>query len=107
MANSKVVVVVAVDGDKTSAPIRMYLRDGFVMPKGSTVVRLDPSVNRDGNEQVTVSNSNVGLIASHGVNYIESILKGFRKKSGDSVFIVVKEFKDNIPTIKDLEGKSF
>jgi hypothetical protein len=107
MANSKVVVVVAVNGDKTSAPIRMYLRDGFVMPKGNTVVRLDPSVNRDGNEQVTVSNSNVGLIASHSTEYAEKTFKGFRRKSEENTFVVIKEFKDNIPAIADLEGKAF
>jgi hypothetical protein len=107
MANSRIVVVVAVNGDEVSSPIRMYLRDGFNMPKGNTVVRVDPSADRDGNEKVTLSNSNAGLIASHGPNYVEGILKGFRKKQGDSVFVVVKEFKDNIPSIKELEGEAF
>ena len=107
MANSRIVVVVAVEGDNVSSPLRMYLRDGFNTPKGNVVVRVDPSVDRDGNEKVTLSNSNAGLIASHGTEYADGVLKGFRKKSGDAVFVVVKEFKDNIPSVKELEGESF
>ena len=96
-------------GDKkVSGPFRLYLREGYDEPKGSVVIRLDQSVSRDGQEQYTLSNSNVGLIASHSTEYIDEILKGFRSKVGDKVFVTVQKFKDDIASQKQVsEGEIF
>lgn len=96
MANSSIVVVTAVMGETGSKPFRMYLREGYEMPSNLTALRLDNGVDRNGNEVVTISNSNVGLIASHSVEYVEEVLKGFRAKIDGKVFINAKLFKDDI-----------
>lgn len=96
MAKSSIVIVVAVMGKEESAQFRLYLREGYEMPTGLVALRLDNGVDRNGNEVVTISNSNVGLIASHGVDYIDGVLKGFRAKINDKIFINIKPFKDDI-----------
>ena len=96
MANSIIVTMVAVTGKEESKPFRMYLRDGFDLSKKNTVVRLDNGVDRNNNEVLTISNSNVGLIVSHNVEYIEGVLTGFRRKVNDNTFIIVKPFKADI-----------
>lgn len=94
MAKSTIVVMVAVDKKETSAPFRVYLREGYEMPSKNVVLRLDNGVNRDGNEVVTISNSNVGLIASHGVDYVNETLTGFRAKIEEDIYITAKVFVD-------------
>jgi hypothetical protein len=102
MANSKVVIVVAVKPDGTkSGPFKLYLRNGYSDVEGEVTLRMDKAVNRDGNEVVTISNSGVGLIASHSPEYVEESLKGFRRKMGDDMFVVAKML--TLPSVKSLD----
>lgn len=100
MAATKILVN-AVCGTKKSSPFVCYLTKDEELDK-KIVIRIDDAVNKDGEPQLKLSNGNLGVIVSHQPEYINNILKGFRYRKDDMVYVVVERFKDDLPSINAL-----
>lgn len=103
MAN--IILIRAVAGASKSRPIKIYRTDDSVELPKQFVLRIDQSVNRDGEDQLTISNGNIGLISSHSPEWLTTALTGFRKDYKDATFIVAERYTDNIPTTKALANE--
>jgi hypothetical protein len=102
VANLILLVAVNRAGVK-STPFRIYDRKELPL-KGKFVLRLDDAPANDaGDPQVKIGNYELGLIGTNGAEYIESKLAGFRRKSGDDIFVVVERFNEGIASVKALE----
>ena len=102
---AKIILMTAVNRAGTKAePIRIYLRDGFAVPKKQVVLTVEPAeLGKQGQEQVRVGNFSLGLISTHNASYIEERLEGFRLKLGDQVFLQATVFTNVAPTTKALK----
>ena len=101
MANT--VLVVAVNkACVESAPIKVYQTVEAKLPKQFVLKLTDAGVNDNGHAQTRVGNFALNLIVTNGTDYLDEKLKGFRRKHGDDVFIVCKQFSENVASIKDL-----
>jgi len=96
------ILINAVNGDDKSKPFVCYLtKEEADLPK-QFVVRLDETTNRDGDEQLRISNANLGLIVSHTPAYLEGVLTGYRRQVEETVCVICERFKDDIPSLKSL-----
>jgi hypothetical protein len=101
-ANIVLVVAVKINGDK-SEPFRVYSTTDTEFKKG-TVLRIDKAPeSANGDEQVRIGNFEAGIIGTHGADYIDDLLKGFRRKVGDDLFLVCEKFRENIASNKELK----
>jgi hypothetical protein len=105
MANkAKIVIVNAIDGSNLSAPFKLYLTEGSDKPaKGKKfVLRLDDGVSRDGDTVVRVNNSELGLIASHNPEWLDTVLTGYRSMKDEVTYIVAQILVDDVASISSL-----
>jgi hypothetical protein len=104
-----VILVVAVNkaGNK-SEPFKVYQTKEAAL-KGQFVLKVqDAGINDIGMEQTKVGNYSLGIIGTNGAAYLDEKLTGFRRKSGEDVFIVAEKFSETMSTVKDLaESEEF
>ena len=98
-----VILVTAVNkAGVKSSPVKMYQTSESKLPK-QFVLRVDNAGENDnGVEQVKLGNFNLGLVGTHGSDYVTEKLTGFRRKQGDDVFILCEKFSEDLATVKSL-----
>lgn len=82
------------NGEGKSKPFTIYQTIEGGLPK-QFVLRLDSAVNKNGEAQLRISNSNMGLIVSHQPEYIEGVLAGYKRNIED-VECILCELVDDI-----------
>ena len=95
----KILVVAIGDDGVKSAPIAVFhTKPDIKLPKRFSV-RLDTAgLNQAGTEQVKIGNFELNLIATHGKEYVETLLTGFRRINDDEQIIVVCERFSDVVT---------
>jgi len=104
-ANTTVILVQAINlkGEK-SEPIKMYHTPNGVL-RGEFVLKVtDAGVNQNGYSQVRVGNFGLGLVGTHSADYVEDKLTGFRRKSGEEVYIKAEKYVEEFATAKSLDA---
>ena len=101
MANAILVQAVNNDGD-LSKPFKVFVTKEDTKLSKRFPLRVDEKVNNNGDDQLRVSNYALGLIASHGAEWMENTLTGYRRQQEDQVFIVVERLKDDMPSVSKL-----
>ena len=100
---AEVILVVAVNkAGVKSEPVKMYQTKAGTL-KGQFVLKVsDAGVSDNGMPQTKLGNFSLGLIGTHGTDYVNDKLTGFRRKVNDDVFIVAEKYSENMETVKSL-----
>lgn len=90
-SKAEIINILAVNGDSTSKPIKIYRTDKDVKLPEKFVLRLDSVADRpDGREALKLSNFNLKLIVIHSKAHLMETLKGFRRDKDGVTFIIAK-----------------
>ena len=105
MAAAVKILAVAINkaGEK-SEPFPLYNTGDVTIPKKFTLRVMSLGANKDtGIDQVKVSNFKLKLVGTHGSDYIDEKLTGFRLKVEDDVFVRCELYSEYIASDKDLK----
>lgn len=102
---AEVILAVAVNkAGVKSQPFKMYQTKPGAL-KGQFVLKVsDAPANENGFEQIKVGNFALHLVGTHGKEYMEEKLAGFRRKVGDDVFIMAEKFSEDMADKKAMEA---
>lgn len=96
------ILIRAVNGTAKSKPVKVFrTKDDVALPK-QFVLRLDTNTNRDGEEQLRLSNINLNLIASHNPDWLSEALTGFRRDHNDVTYVIAELFREDLPVTTQL-----
>ncbi len=101
---AEVILVVAVNkAGVKSEPMKMYKTADLKLPKQFVLKLLDAGTKEDGFEQKKLSNFKLKLVGTHGSDYLDEKLTGFRRKQDDDVFVVCEQYSEHVASLKDLK----
>lgn len=96
------ILVRAINGNVKSKPIKVFQTKTDVKLPSQFVLRLDASVNREGEEQIKLNNINLNLIASHNPEWLTEAVTGFRRDKDEVTYIIAELVKDDMPVTTQL-----
>lgn len=105
MAAVKILAVAVNKSGTKSEPFPLYNTGDVTIPKKFTLKIMNVGENKEtGIEQVKVSNFKLKLVGTHGSDYLDEKLTGFRLKIEDDVFVRCELYSEYIASDKDLKS---